>query len=72
MLAAYLLEKGDNLCRVQLFPLPGTSFLPLPGQSVKAAAASAALGDGSGQRLCVPVLCVSRMSAGQLFSQGPR
>lgn len=30
--------EGDNLCPGQLFP-PSTSFLPLPGQWVKAAAA---------------------------------
>lgn len=57
--------EGDNLCPGQLFP-SSTSFLPLPGQWVKAAAAVR----WEQEQLCVPVLCLRTISAGQSFSQG--
>lgn len=52
--------EGDSLCPGQLFP----SFLPLPGQWVKAAAEE--VGE---EQLCVPVLCLGTISTGQSCSQ---
>lgn len=65
MLAVCLLGKGTTCALASCSP-QALSFLPLPGQWVKAAAAVR----GEQEQLRVPVLCLGTISAGQSFSQG--